>query len=119
MTPPKCTLCNLDALGDEYHYVLICPYFKQIREQYLKAYYYIRPSYVKLEQLFCSSNNTVLLKLAKFFNIDFKRILILYVYVYFKIIIITIIFQMADYRVYYLLSHIVRKFIYVFVSSNV
>ena len=28
----KCTLCNLDALGDEYHYVLICPYFKQIRE---------------------------------------------------------------------------------------
>ena len=24
----KCTLCNMDALGDEYHYVLICPFFK-------------------------------------------------------------------------------------------
>ena len=69
----KCTLCNLDALGDEYHYVLICPYFKQIREQYLKAYYYIRPSYVKLEQLFCSSNNTVLLKLAKFSTLISKE----------------------------------------------
>ena len=62
----KCTSCNLDALGDEYHYVLICPYLKQIREQYLKAYYYIRPSYLKLKQLFCSSNNTGLRKLAKF-----------------------------------------------------
>ena len=73
----KCTLCNLDTLGDEYHYVLICPFFKQIREQYLRAYYYIRPSYVKLEQLFCSSNNTVLLKLAKFSTFIFKVILIL------------------------------------------
>ena len=69
----KCTLCNLDALSDEYHYVLICPYFKQIREQYLKAYSYIRPSYVKLEQLFCSSNNTVLLKLAKFLTLISKE----------------------------------------------
>ena len=66
MTPKKCTLCNLDALGDECHYVLICPFFKQIREQYLKAYYYIRPSHLKFEQLFCSSKNLVLLKLDTF-----------------------------------------------------
>ena len=69
----KCTLCNMDALGDEYHYVLICPLFKQNREQYLKSYYYIRPSHLKLEQLFCSSNNLVLLKLAKFSTIIFKQ----------------------------------------------
>ena len=69
----KCTLCNMDALGDEYHYVLICPFFKQIREQYLKSYYYIRPSNLKLEQLLCSSNNLVLLKLAKFSTIILKQ----------------------------------------------
>ena len=23
-----CTLCNLNVCGDEYHYVLICPFFK-------------------------------------------------------------------------------------------
>ena len=68
----KCTLCNLDALGDEYHYVLICPFFKQIREQYLKAYYYIRPIHLKLEELFCSSNNLVLLNLAKFSTVILK-----------------------------------------------
>ena len=38
-------------------YFIVCSI---IREQYLKAYYYIQPRYVKLEQLFCSSNNTVL-----------------------------------------------------------
>ena len=69
----KCTLCNMDALGDEYHYVLICPFFKQIREQYLKSYYYRRPSHLKLEQLLCSSNNSVLLKLAKFSTIILKE----------------------------------------------
>ena len=25
----KCTLCDLNARGDEYHYILICPFFKQ------------------------------------------------------------------------------------------
>ena len=79
----KCTLCNLDALGDEYHYVLICLYFKQIREQYLKSYYYIRQSFLKLEQLFCSSNITVLLKLAKFSTLISKEFWFVYVYVYF------------------------------------
>ena len=94
----------------------ICPYFKQIREQYLKAYYYIRPSYVNLNS-YSALETTQFFETSQIFNIDFKRMLILYVC--FKIIIITIIFQMTDYRMYYLLSHIVRKFIYVFVSSNV
>ena len=53
--------------------LLICPFFKQIREQYLKSYYYIRPSHLKLEQLLCSSNNLVLLKLAKFSTIILKQ----------------------------------------------
>ena len=108
---------RLTSASDEYHHVLICPYFKQIREKYLKAYYYIRPSYVKLEQLFCFLNNIVLLKLAKFSTLISKEFRFLYVY--FKIMIITIIFQMTDYHVFYLQSHIICKFIYVFVSSNV
>ena len=46
-----CTLCNLQLRGDEYHYVLICPYFRN-RDQYLKQYYYTRPNLLKFEQLF-------------------------------------------------------------------
>jgi len=28
-----CTLCTIDDIGDEYHYVFICDYFKQLRKK--------------------------------------------------------------------------------------
>ena len=31
-----CTLCNLNNKGDEYHYILIFPYFRNERKLYLK-----------------------------------------------------------------------------------
>ena len=32
----KCTLCDLNVVGDEYHYLLICPYFTKSRENHMK-----------------------------------------------------------------------------------
>ena len=32
-----CTLCDLNVNGDEYHYIMICPYFRQSRELYLNT----------------------------------------------------------------------------------
>ena len=61
-----CTLCNLNICGDEYHYLLICPFFAQGREQYVKRYYYHQPSLLKL--LGCTKKRT-LIKLAKFITI--------------------------------------------------
>ena len=37
-----CTFCDLNVNGDEYHYIMICPYFRQSRELYLKHYFYTR-----------------------------------------------------------------------------
>ena len=31
----KCNLCNLEEIGDEFHYILNCPYFKQYRDIYI------------------------------------------------------------------------------------
>ena len=31
-----CTLCDINVNGDEYHYIMICPYFRQCKELYLK-----------------------------------------------------------------------------------
>ena len=39
-----CSLCNSNVLGDEYHYIFLCPYFKQGREIFIKPYFYTRPS---------------------------------------------------------------------------
>ena len=46
------TLCNLNIGGDEYYYVLICPFFRHRRTRYLKHYFYTRPSlYIYFENL--------------------------------------------------------------------
>ena len=34
-----CTLCNLNLLGDEYHYILECTYFTEKHKLYLPKYY--------------------------------------------------------------------------------
>ena len=62
-----CTLCDLNVNGDEYHYIMICPYFKQSRELYLKHYFYTRPNMLKFDQLFSSENKRSLSRLAKNF----------------------------------------------------
>ena len=68
-----CTLCNLYILGDEYHYIMICPYFRHSREKYVKPYYYTRPSVIKFEKLLCSSSKRKLSNLAKFARIILKQ----------------------------------------------
>ena len=52
----KCTLCDLNVVGDEYHYLLICPYFTKSRENHMKNYFYGRPTSLKFEQLLTNPN---------------------------------------------------------------
>ena len=60
-----CTLCDLNVNGDEYHYIMICPYFRHSRKLYLKHYFYTRPNMLKFSQLFSSDNKPTLSRLAK------------------------------------------------------
>ena len=62
----KCVICDLNDLGDEYHYVMICPVFREIREIYLKKYYRNRPSVFKFTTLMQSKNHKIMTNLAKF-----------------------------------------------------
>ena len=64
-----CTLCDLNVNGDEYHYIMICPYFRQSRELYLKHYFYTRPNMLKFSQLFSSENKRTLSRLAKLITV--------------------------------------------------
>lgn len=52
----KCNRCNKDV-GDEFHYLLVCDYFKSERQKYIKPYFYKRPNILKFQQLM---NTTVL-----------------------------------------------------------
>ena len=43
----KCTLCNKNDIGNEFHYLLICPYFATERTRLLKPYFFQRPNIFK------------------------------------------------------------------------
>ena len=53
-----CTFCNNDV-GDEYHMMLVCPYFKEDRVKYVMPYYYRNPNTLKFQQLMTSNNKKV------------------------------------------------------------
>ena len=46
-------------IEDEFHFVLICPFYQQLRTQYISRYYYSHPSMLKFVQLLNSSGNTL------------------------------------------------------------
>ena len=67
-----CSLCNLNDIEDEYHFILICPVYAEIRSVYINSYYYRRPSVYKLVQLLSSDKFNVLKKLALYIIEAFK-----------------------------------------------
>ena len=58
------TLCDLNenGNGDDYHYIMICPYFRQSRKLDLKDYFYTRSNLIKFDQLVSSDNKSTLSK---------------------------------------------------------
>ena len=46
----------MGEMEDEFHFVLVCPAFLDIREKYIKPYYYRKPSFFKFVQLFSKDN---------------------------------------------------------------
>ena len=61
-----CNQCNKNEVEDEFHFILICPAYSDIRNRFIRPYYRNRPSMYKLVQLLKSSNKTILKNLAKF-----------------------------------------------------
>ena len=52
----KCKICTTDDIGDEYHYLFTCDFFKSDRKMYLKPYFYVKPNIRKNRELFTSAN---------------------------------------------------------------
>ena len=67
-----CSLCNIHDVQDEYHIALICKYFKDVREKYVKQYYYNRPSMMKFIELMNTHNSKERFRFMLFLKIVFK-----------------------------------------------
>ena len=68
----KCTFCDMNDLEDEYHFVLVCPLYADLRQKYIKKYFYKKPSVHKFIELMSTKNNSILKNLSKFVLEAFK-----------------------------------------------
>ena len=61
-----CNVCNSNDIEDEYHFILQCPLYNDLRKKLIKIYYYRNPSVFKLIQLLTTENNKELNNLGKY-----------------------------------------------------
>ncbi len=61
-----CNICNLQKIGDEFHYLFECTAFIDERKRYIKNYYRNRPNTMKMNELFNTNDRKVLVNLARF-----------------------------------------------------
>lgn len=61
-----CTICNMNEVGTELHYILKCPFFNTQRQQFIHARYYENANEHTFKLLMTSKNKIELHKLSKF-----------------------------------------------------
>ena len=65
-TERVCALCNSNLVENEYHFLLVCPLYRELRKQYLKPYFCRWPTLNKFDALMSNTNRKSLLNVAKF-----------------------------------------------------
>ena len=68
-----CLHCN--DIGDEYHYLLCCPLFREERKKYINVKFWKRPSTIQLEQLSKQNDYNNVLQLSFFVKVIIAKIL--------------------------------------------
>ena len=85
-TQRTCTLRNSNDIEDEYHGILACKYFRDVRKKYIKPFYYQRRNMMKFLDLMTSVSMKNHFRLMLFLKVVFK----LYAQTLWRIIIILI-----------------------------
>jgi hypothetical protein len=62
----KCELCSRNEIEDEFHFILICDVYGELRARYIPPYYRRRPWMFKLVQLLNVRSKTVQHRLSKY-----------------------------------------------------
>ena len=68
----KCAQCNMNAIEDEYHFLLVCQKYKHLRRQYLKPYYCHWPTQHKFIIIMSNNSSNSLVNLSKYIYFAFE-----------------------------------------------
>ena len=63
-----CQICESSDIEDEYHFILICPTYTNMRQKCIPNYYTRRPSMFKFICLLQSTKKMVLINLSKYLH---------------------------------------------------
>ena len=66
-----CNLCKID-IGDEYHYIMICDYFKDLRKKLIRQYYIKHPNTIKFFELMNNRKKKTIVNLCAFIKVIVK-----------------------------------------------
>ena len=61
-----CINCEMNMIENEYHFLLMCPKYRELREKYIKRYYYTWPNIQKFTNLLCTSSKVIIYNTAKY-----------------------------------------------------
>ena len=61
-----CRFCNGNNIENEYHFLLVCPLYRDLGRKYLKSYYCQWPTLNKFDDLMCKTNKNTILNVAKY-----------------------------------------------------
>ena len=70
----KCKICDKNEIGDEFHYLFICPVFQEDRNRLIKEYYRKFPSMYKFIELMSTTNMKDLRKTSTICNNNHSKI---------------------------------------------
>ena len=63
-----CQFCDSQEIEDEYHFIIKCKLYKNIRSDCIKRYFYSRPSMFKFLELLMSENKRIIINLCKYIH---------------------------------------------------
>ena len=70
----KCLLCSRQEIGDEFHYLLVCPFFNSERKRFIERHYYSNPNILKFKALMNCTDERRLKDLCIFAKILIKNV---------------------------------------------
>lgn len=61
-----CNKCSMNVIENEFHFLLVCPFYREIRKRFLKSFYCHWPTLNKFDMLMSSENKASIIRLSKY-----------------------------------------------------
>ena len=68
----KCKFCPMNVIENEFHFLLACPLYNDLRRKYFKPYFCRWPTLHKFDRLMTSTKKTEILNISKYIFFAFK-----------------------------------------------